>query len=385
MWQLVVEEATFPQERGVSVPPQRKSSFWVRLFADPSWQAWAAKMPIISRFVRRDGEAIFDILAGFCHSQVIFCLVELGVFNLLRDEEQTISKIADDCGCSEDDLQLLIDGAVALGLVKSSGAYLALTRRGAAVAGAPGLQEIIRHNIVLYRDLSDPLSVIRGAKDTELSHFWPYVFGASGQAQDQNLAQRYSQLMADTQQMVSADTLEIVGGTQGSWLDIGGGSGVFIAALAAFRGKADGLAIFDLPAVENSARNFLSTHSNLEAVKFHPGSFRDDSLPKGYQNISLIRVLYDHDASTVSKLLQDIFDILPASGRIFISEPMKGEERPQRAGDIYFALYCRAMKTGTVRKPSDINALLEHAGFVDIKVYKSSRPFITTVIAARKA
>ncbi len=68
---------------------------------------------------------------------------------------------------------------------------------------------MIRHHAVFYRDLADPVALLRGGAETELARFWPYVFGASGPI-DPEVAATYSGLMADTQAMVAEDTLRLV-------------------------------------------------------------------------------------------------------------------------------------------------------------------------------
>ena len=75
--------------------------------------------------------------------------------------------------------------------------------------GVPGLIGMIRHHAVFYRDLADPVALLRGGTETELARFWPYVFGADGPI-DAEVAATYSGLMSDTQAMVAEDTLRLV-------------------------------------------------------------------------------------------------------------------------------------------------------------------------------
>jgi demethylspheroidene O-methyltransferase len=105
----------------------------------------------------------------------------------------------------------------------------------------------------------------------------------------------------------------------------------------------------------------------------------------GADAISLIRVLYDHSDDTVRMLLAKAHAALPDGGRIIISEPMSGGDRPNRAGDAYFGLYCMAMGTGRARSAAEISAHLDAAGFTQIAHRKTARPFITSVVEARKA
>jgi demethylspheroidene O-methyltransferase len=64
---------------------------------------------------------------------------------------------------------------------------------------------------------------------------------------------------------------------------------------------------------------------------------------------------------------------------------MSGGAHPNRAGDAYFGLYCLAMGTGRARSAAEISGHLQAAGFGDIATPKTGRPFITSVVQARKA
>ena len=103
--------------------------------------------------------------------------------------------------------------------------------RGAALLGVPGLEQMILHHDVLYRDLADPVAFLRGGADTELARFWPYVFGAVPPTDPQTAA-TYSDLMAESQALVAEETLRQValrGVTH--LMDVGGGSGAFLPAV----------------------------------------------------------------------------------------------------------------------------------------------------------
>ena len=358
----------------------RRAGRLTRLVASRGFQTWAARFPLTRRFVRSEGEAMFDLVAGFCHSQILQAFVRLSLPQILLDREMTAQALAAEVNVPQDRMPVLLAGAQSIGLIKRrrSGRY-ALTTRGAALAGVPGLAGMIDHHDVLYLDLADPVAFFRGEVETELAQFWPYVFGAGG-ATDAKTTATYSQLMADSQVLVAEDTLAMAQISDATnLLDVGGGTGAFLAAVGVAYPELQ-MTLFDLPAVAPAASERFAAAGLSDRVDIVAGSFRDDPLPRGADLISLVRVLYDHTDETVLALLRAVHDALPDGGRILISEPMTGGQTPQRAGDAYFALYCMAMRTGRARSQDQIVALLEQAGFAQIQTPKARRPFITTIV-----
>jgi demethylspheroidene O-methyltransferase len=355
-----------------------------RLAARPGFQAWAARFPLTRALVRREGAALFDIVAGFCHSQVLLAFVEFDLPALLAQGPRDTAALARSCAVPEARMQVLLQAAASLGLLRRlRGGRWRLTVRGAAVSAVPGLAGMIRHHPVLYGDLADPAAFFRGQTDPALARFWPYVFGP-GAADDPATAERYSRLMADSQALVAADTLAMVElrGVR-HLLDIGGGTGSFLIAAAAAAPQAQ-VTLMDLPAVAQAARARLEAAGLAGRSRIVPGDFRGESLPDGADAISLVRVLYDHADDTVRALVAKVHAALPPGGRLIVSEPMAGGARPERAGDAYFALYTLAMGTGKARSLAEIAALLRDAGFVAIRAPRPRRPFVTAVVEARK-
>lgn len=356
-----------------------------RLVARPGFQRWASNTPVLSWFARRDGAALFDIVQGFVRSQVLFALVQLEIPSRLVHGPQDAESLARSCNLPPDRMKILLRGGVGIGLLKQSrdGLY-ALTRQGAALTGVSGLQDMILHHGAFYRDLDDPVALLTGEQDTELAAFWPYVFGAA-KADDPEVAERYSTLMADTQKLVAQDTLNTVAlaGIK-RMLDVGGGSGAFQIEVAAAQPDID-LGVFDLPTVEDAANRAIAAAGVSNRISFYAGSFRDDPLPKGFDAISLVRVLYDHADDTVANLLSSCRKALPRGGRLIISEPMSGGRRPDPITDVYFAFYTLAMRTGRTRSAEEIAELVKAAGFERIQALKSRRPYVTSVLTAVRA
>ena len=367
----VVEEAS-----------SRPSAWFPRLMASRKFQSWAARFPLTRRIVRREGEAMFDLLAGFCHSQILSALVQLEIPHKLMAGPMDAATLARGAMVPLERMEILLRAGVALGVLRSKRAgRFGVSRTGAALVGVPGLSQMIAHHDVFYRDLADPVAFFRGEVETELADFWPYVFGG---AMDPAVAATYSDLMAQSQILVAEDTLAAVDFKGiARLMDIGGGSGAFLRAVGtAYHGLE--LELFDLPEVAPSATQRFADAGMAGRSRITGGSFRTDVLPEGADAISLVRVLYDHSDETVTDLLGKCFAALPDGGRLIISEPMTGGAKPTRAGDAYFALYTLAMRTGQTRSAEEIMALCRVAGFGDLRAHAPRRAFVTSCVEARK-
>lgn len=374
--------ADIPQ---MSTGRPRAGGWMIRLVASRRFQAFAARVPGLRHMARAEGAAIFDVVQGFVRSQTLVALVELRLLHRLAEGPATPETLAPGSGLGVGRMQILLQSGAAIGLLRRrrDGSFR-LTLRGASILGVPGLEAMIRHHRAFYADLADPVALLRGQGQTQLAQFWPYVFGAEG-ARDPEVTATYSDLMAQSQTLVAEDTLRLVDlSTVRRLLDIGGGTGAFLTAVGeAHRGPE--LALFDLPAVVPGARARFARAGLEGRSTIHPGSFRDDPLPQGADAISLIRVLYDHDDSTVARLLAAVHAALPPGGRLVISEPMSGGAVPDPITDVYFAFYTLAMQTGRTRSAQEISHLLTAAGFANIRIHWGFRPYVTSVVTAERA
>ncbi len=360
------------------------SGWFARLIARPGFQNIASALPFGRGMARRDGAEIFDILQGFVASQVLAALIELNILRTLLDGPQSAEKLGFDHAVPADRMDQLLRGGLALGLLKRrrDGRY-ALARKGAAILGVPGLENMIRHNREFYADMADPVALLRGEGETHLARFWPYVFGAQGEIAP-DVADRYSTLMAESQVLVARDTLSMLP-IKGdvTVMDVGGGSGVFLAEVLRRNKQARGI-LFDLPQVMPQAETRIANLKLSKRVALHGGSFRTDALPRDADVVSLIRVLYDHEDATVEALLRAVFEALPKGGRLIISEPMAGGAKSDRSGDLYFAFYTMAMGTGRARSAQTIARMCQEAGFEGVQIPSARRPYITSALSCRK-
>ncbi|NVE94986.1 methyltransferase domain-containing protein [Altererythrobacter sp. JGD-16] len=356
-----------------------------RIFASPRFQEWAARTPIVRVIARRRAQRVFDLVAGFAYTQSLLAVVESGLLDELARGVVTVSRIANSTSLSLAAAERLVRAAQGVNIAEEvAPGHWMLGEEGASLLNNAGARAMILHHKLLYQDLADPLALLRDdrATETALSKFWSYAANPAAAGEDAPTVEGYSDLMAVSQEMVSRQVLASYrfSGTK-RLLDIGGGLGVFARSVAASHPQVE-VGIFDLPGVlENTKARFLA-EANMPDIALHPGDFFAGPLPDGYDTVSLVRILHDHDDEPAQHLLNTIHSALPPSGRLLIAEPMAQESGAEAMGGTYFGLYLWAMRSGRPRSSQEIGVMLERAGFGSIRRVATTQPVITSIIVA---
>ena len=356
-----------------------------RMLGNPRFQHWAARNIFTRGVARRRAAAQFDLVAGFVYSQILAAFVEAGLLDFLDGALRSDAALAAHLRLPPDASDRLLCAAAALDLAESpQPGFWTLGRAGAELKPNHGAQAMIAHHHLLYADLAAPLDLLRAGRSapTALSRFWTYAAPADGDMAQE--AAPYSALMGATQPMVVGEIIDRFDfAASRRMLDIGGGSGAFARAIATANNGVD-IGIFDLPEVIAIAAQRFAADPPARAIALHGGSFKADPLPSGYDLVSLVRILHDHDDEVVQKLLRSIFAALPAGGRLLVVEPMAGESAAPRMGDAYFGLYLWAMGSGRPRRFAELSHMLRAAGFRRARRIATAQPLITSALVATK-
>ena len=132
--------------------------------ASADFQRWAAAFPLTKRAARKDGEKLFDLVSGFAYSQGLQAAVELGLLRELLEGPATPYALSGKLGQSSTRTEARWQATSALGVTeRMRGGSYRLARLGAATIGVPGLEAMIKHHSVFYKDLQDPVALHRGA------------------------------------------------------------------------------------------------------------------------------------------------------------------------------------------------------------------------------
>ncbi|QFI77297.1 methyltransferase [Bradyrhizobium betae] len=356
------------------------------ILANPGFQRFAGSFALTRPIARRRASALFDLCAGFVYSQVLFACVRLKLFDQLADGPLDAAELALLVPLPADAMLMLLDAAASLQLLqrRSDGRY-GLGSLGAALRGNPGVVAMIEHHAMLYDDLKDPIALLRGDVGAgQLAAYWPYASNRKAANLSRDAIAPYTALMATSQPMISQQVLSAYSFRgHRCLLDIGGGDGSFIVAVAAQAPKLR-CVLLDLPAVADQAsERFRAEGLSSRAVAIG-GSFLANRLPEGADIVSLVRVIHDHDDADIMTLLRAVHSSLPMDGTLLIAEPISGVRGAEPIGDAYFAFYLLAMGSGRPRTFVRLRDMLTEAGFIDIALRPVAMPMLASVITAKK-
>ncbi|MBK5929045.1 methyltransferase [Halochromatium salexigens] len=360
-----------------------------RLIARPGFQRWAADFPLTRPIARRRARALFDITAGFVYSQILYACVELELVDQLAEGPLALSTLAPRLRMTEPQADRFLRAAVALDLLERRGVdgegspRFGLGNHGAAMLANPGIAAMVKHHQMLYRDLEDPLALLRGEKaQTELGRYWAYASSLDPAQEADASVREYSELMSVSNAFVAGDVLDAYSlQSHRCLMDVGGGQGNFLLAVAE-RWPHLKLRLFDLPAVAERAQQRFDALGLGERAEAIGGDLLRTPLPQGADICSLVRVVHDHDDDQALQILQAVRASLERGATLLLAEPMAETPGAEPIGDAYFGLYLLAMGSGRPRPPHELEAMLREAGFGGIQLRPTRRPMQTRLLVA---
>ncbi|MFK7861263.1 MAG: methyltransferase [Granulosicoccus sp.] len=356
-----------------------------RLLANPDFHRKARRNPFMRFMARRRARALFDLVSGFVYSQILSTCVQLDVFTLLQSGPMSRDAISRAIGLDRDATDVLLRSATSLKLIENRGRdRYGLGIHGAALIANPGVCKMIDHHTFLYRDLTDPVALLKREQDeTMLSMFWDYAGARQQQSGDGLGTEPYTDLMSASQTMVAEQIIDTYPlHNHQCLLDVGGGDGTFLRTVA--KAEPDlSLMLFDLPPVAAQATARFAESNIHNEVSCYGGSVFENDLPKGADVISLVRIVHDHNDDAALAILKRCREALPAGGTLLLAEPMGREKVGDPATDAYFGLYLHAMGRGRPRTAQELQSLIAQAGFSRCSSMRTHMPMLCSLLVAK--
>lgn len=308
-----------------------------------------------------DSAPVVDLIEAFRRSKAMFTAVSMGIFDRTP---ATLSDLASTLAANPDSLERLLDSLRGLGFLTLENGVYANT----SVADIY-LKRSSPHAMVGYITYSDRVlyQMWGNLEDAvrEGTHRWKQTFGLEGpifshffrtpESKREFLMGMHGFGVASSPVVVAAFDLSRFK----RLVDLGGATGhVPMAAVNRYPGMK--AAVFDLPPVVETAREFVDAR-----VELIGGDFFTDPLPPADLYV-LGRILHDWSEPKIRTLLRKIQDALPSGGALLIAEKLL---RPDKSGPVSTQMQSLNMlicTEGKERTAAEYEALLKEAGFAQV-------------------
>ena len=316
----------------------------------------------------------FGVLFGFWSSQALLAAVKLGIADHLADGPRTAGELAAAMGAHEPSLARLLRALATLEAVTSEGGRYGLTEFGRAlVKGAPGSMR----------------SMILGVMSEDHRRAWaelPHSVRTGETAFDRVYGMpvfeyyaRHPDVSADFNDAMTAGSAAVEAAVReafdfspfGRIVDVGGGNGGLLAAALEAAPKAAGV-LLGTPAGLKGAADLLRARGVSERCEVVPGDFFE-SVPRGGDLYMLKWILHDWDDRRAGAILRNCREAAAKGSRLLVIEavlPDGDAPSPGRLGD----LNMMAMTGGRERSAAEYRAMIEAAGFVDVRARETRSP-----------
>ena len=320
---------------------------------------------------------VLDLIQAFRTSKTMFASVSLRIFDRLDNGGAEAKTLAQELGANADAIECLLNSCVALGLIE---------KRGAVYSNLPVARTYLTRSspntlagYILYSDQAlYPLWGNLEAAICEGTNRWQQTFGGGAAIFDHFFrteeARRdflsgmngFGQLSSPA--VVAAFDL----GRFHRLVDLGGGTG-HLALAACVRYPQLEVAVFDLPTVISTAREYVGRSPQGSRLTLIAGDFFTEPLPEA-DLFALGRILHDWSEEKVRALLKKIWERLPSDGALLVAEKLLDSDKTGPLLALMQSLNMLVCTEGKERTFAEYTALLRQAGFTQIEGVVTTAP-----------
>jgi ubiquinone/menaquinone biosynthesis C-methylase UbiE len=317
-------------------------------------------------------EKVMQIITGGWATSILGAACQHGIFTALEGNPADTETVAKKTGISARGAQALLDGLTGLGfLTLSEGRYQNSSDASAfLVKGKPsylgGMAEVFLQDFPTWQNLPEAaktgLPSARNTVEVADNPFWHVLVPA------------IAALSFPVAQM-AAERLGVANAGAVSWLDVGGGSGVWSAVWLGANKQATGTQL-DWPNVNKIGRSFVSNFGVADRFKTIDGDFHTTEFGTEKYDFAI----YAHIAHQVSPadnvtIFRKFRKALKPGGTLVINDFVLNDDRTGHPFAMLFASQMLVVtKDGFTYRQSDYRNWLAEAGFKSIDIVATPTP-----------
>jgi hypothetical protein len=323
-----------------------------------------------------DRRELRDVVGNYRRAALIFVAAKLRLADLLADGPRTSAQLAETLGAHHEALHRVLRALTALDVCSEErDGRFAITAVGALLRDAE--PRSVRAEAILSGEEYAP--AYAGLLHTVMTGHTAFhqVFAMSPWEH----RERYPELAACFNRGLEQGAARTAKAVLAAYnfspfhtiADVGGGHGIFLAAILKATPSANGILV-DAPGIAAAAAPHLLAAGVSQRVNVVAGSFFE-GLPAGADAHVLKSVLHDWTDEQCIAILRHCHRSLPENGKVLLIErllPSRVEDDP---GTVMVDLHMLALTGGKERDASEYHALLQAAGFQPGRVIATRSPF----------
>jgi SAM-dependent methyltransferase len=279
---------------------------------------------------------VLHTAAAFQASRVLLTAVELDLFSHINSQRLDSKSLAQKMKCNPRALDRLLNALCATGFLSKQDGLFANTDEGRALlcTDSPDYMAGLLHMAHLWDTWGNLTDIVKNgpspAQDISgRDEKWFEAFIAAMHWRAKTHAPHLAALLKD-----------LMGNRI---LDVGGGSGIYTAAMLK-EGKGASAVIFDLPPVVEMTRKYLAEAGLAERAQVVAGNYLKDPLPVGFDLVFLSAVIHINGPKENAALVARCAEALNSGGRLAVVDFIM---EPDRTAPRFGALFAINMLTGT--------------------------------------
>jgi ubiquinone/menaquinone biosynthesis C-methylase UbiE len=317
-------------------------------------------------------EKVMQLITGGWACSILGAAARHGIFTALEGKPETAENVAKKTGISSRGAQALLDGLTGFGLLTVSGGRYQNGPEASAflVKGKPSylgaMAEVMTEDLGTWQKL--PEAVKTGlpsaphTADQVDNPFWHVLVPAIA-------------ALSLPVAHVAAERLGIAGAGPVTWLDVGGGSGVWSAVWLSENGLARGVQL-DWPNVNKIGRGYVASFGVADRFETIDGDFHtaDFGLAK-YDFAIYSHIAHQETPKDNVAVFRKFREALKPGGTLVINDFVLNDDRTGHPFAMMFASQMLVVtKGGFTYRQSDYRAWLSEAGFKSVDIVPTSTP-----------
>jgi len=334
-----------------------------------------------------DPALVLELLESFRRSKTMFAGVELGVFDALETQPDTIEGLSTRLKTHPGATRILVESLRALGLLECHAGQFSNTPSTSAYLCSNSPRRMTGYikysNQVIWQLWAHLEDAIR-----EGTHRWKQTYGFDGPIfssffRTPESMHEFLMGMHGFGMITSPEIVQCFDLSRFTHLcDLGGATG-HLPIAACERYPTLRATVFDLPHALELAREIISGSKVADRIAIVGGDFFVDPLPAA-DLYALGRILHDWDEPKIRLLLKRIYDALPPGGGLLIGEKLISEDRDGPRWAMMQSLNMLVCTEGRERSASEYRSLLQEAGFGSVSHATTDVP-LDAVLAIKPA